>query len=112
MIGKLVRLIMPLLLACVHLAEAQQPKKIPRIGFLIASYPSSASPRVEAFRQGLRELGYIEGKDILIEYRYAQGKPDRLTALAAELVNFKIDIIITGVRHQPMPPRKQQLRSL
>src|ERR687896_485917 len=86
----------PLLLACVHLAEAQQPKKIPRIGLLIASSPSINPARIEAFRQGLRELGYVEGKDILIEYRYAEGKPDRLPALAAELVRLKINIIVTG----------------
>jgi putative ABC transport system substrate-binding protein len=63
---------------------------------LIASSPSPASARIEAFRQGLRELGYVEGKNIVIEYRYAEGKPDRLPALAAELVRFKIDIIVTG----------------
>jgi putative ABC transport system substrate-binding protein len=89
-------LVTPLLLACVHLAEAQQPKKIPRIGLLIASSPSINPARIEAFRQGLRELGYVEGKDILIEYRYAEGKPDRLPALAAELVRLKINIIVTG----------------
>jgi putative tryptophan/tyrosine transport system substrate-binding protein len=77
-------------------AAAQQPAKVPRIGLLIASSSSLASPRVEAFRQGLRELGYIEGKNIVIEYRYAEGKPDRLPALAAELVSLKIDIIVTG----------------
>src|SRR5262245_22120596 len=77
-------------------AEAQQPGKVPRIGLLIASSPLPASPRTEAFRQGLRELGYIEGKNIVIEYRYAEGKPDRLPALAAELVSLKIDIIVTG----------------
>src|SRR5215471_596131 len=77
-------------------AEAQQPTKIPRIGLLIASSPSPASPRIEAFRQGLRDLGYVEGKDIIIEYRYGEGKPDRLPALAAELVSLKIDIIVTG----------------
>jgi ABC-type uncharacterized transport system substrate-binding protein len=58
--------------------------------------PSPASPRIEAFLQGLRELDYVEGKDIAIEYRYAEGNPDRLPALAAELVSLKIDIIVTG----------------
>ena len=76
--------------------EAQQQKKIPRIGLLISSSPSPVSSRVEAFRQGLRELGYVEGKDLVIEYRYAEGKPDRLPALAADLVHLKIDIIVTG----------------
>jgi putative ABC transport system substrate-binding protein len=89
-------LVAVILLAVTVLAEAQQPKKVPRIGLLIASSPSPASPRVEAFRQGLRDLGYVEGKDIVIEYRYGEGKPDRLPTLAAELVSLKIDIIVTG----------------
>jgi putative ABC transport system substrate-binding protein len=85
------------LMACQATTEAQQPaKKIARIGLLIASSPSPASPRVEAFRHGLRELGYVEGKNIVIDYRYGEGKPDRLPALAAELVRLKIDIIVTG----------------
>ena len=69
-------------------AEAQQPKKIPRIGFLSGSSPSTISARVEAFRQGLRELGYVETKNVLIDYRYAEGKNDRLLALASELVRI------------------------
>ena len=69
--------------------EAQQEKKIPRIGFLIASSPSPGSPRVEAFRQGLWELRYVEGKNIVVEYRYGEGKPDRLPALVADLVRLK-----------------------
>jgi putative ABC transport system substrate-binding protein len=85
-----------ILLAGAVLAEAQQPAKVPRIGLLIASSPSAASPRIEAFRHGLTELGYVEGKNIVIEYRYAEGKPDRLPALAADLVRLKIDIIVTG----------------
>lgn len=100
------------LLAGAVLAEAQQPAKVPRIGLLIASSPSPASPRIEAFRHGLRELGYVEGKNIVIEYRYAEGKPDRLPALAADLVRLKIDIIVTGGTSPTLPPRKQQLRSL
>src|SRR6266545_6950556 len=66
-------------------AQAQQPAKIPRIGFLSSSSPSTNAARTEAFRQGLRELGYVEGKNIVIEYRSAEGKLDRLPALAAEL---------------------------
>ena len=77
-------------------AEAQQPRKVSRIGFLIAASPSSIAARIEAFRQGLRELGYVEGKNIVIEWRYAEGKLDRLPALAAELVRLKVDIIVTG----------------
>jgi putative ABC transport system substrate-binding protein len=83
-------------LASVHLAEAQQAKKVPRIGFLLASSLSANSARIEALRQGLRELGYVEGKNIVIEYRYAEGKLDRLPALAAELVRLKVDIIVTA----------------
>src|SRR6266545_557307 len=75
-------------------AEAQQPK-VPRIGFLsFVGRSNSPAPNLEAFRQGLRELGYVEGKNIDIEYRYAEGKPDRLPALAAELVRLKVDIIV------------------
>src|SRR5437870_9803130 len=84
------------LAACGALAQAQQPKKVPRIGFLSAISPSTVAARIEAFRQGLRELGYVEGKNIVIEYRYAEGNPDRLSALAAELVRLKVDVIVTG----------------
>jgi putative ABC transport system substrate-binding protein len=76
--------------------QAQQPNKIPRIGYLTANSPSAVSTRIEAFRQGLHELGYVEGKYILIEWRYADGKPDRLPALAAELVHLKVDIIVSA----------------
>ena len=77
-------------------AEAQQPAKVPRIGNLYAGDPSTQSARIEAFRQGLRDLGYVEGKNIVIERRYAEGKYDRLPALVAELVRLKADIIVTG----------------
>ena len=77
-------------------ASAQQSAKIPRIGSLYAGTPSTQSARIEAFRQGLRELGYVEGKNIVIEYRWAEGKFDRLPALVAELVRLKVDIIVTG----------------
>ena len=76
-------------------ASAQQPAKIPRIGFL-GSDPTAVSTRIEALRQGLRELGYVEGKNILIEYRYAEDKLDRFPVLAAELVRLKVDVIVTG----------------
>jgi ABC-type uncharacterized transport system substrate-binding protein len=85
-----------LLLALSYSASAQQPTKVPRIGYLSAGSPSSGSARQEAFRQGLGELGYVEGKNIAIEYRYAEGKVDRLPALAAELVRLKVDIIVTA----------------
>jgi putative tryptophan/tyrosine transport system substrate-binding protein len=83
-------------LVSLHRAEAQQPVKIPRIGYLTASFLSAVSPRIEAFRQGLRELGYVEGKNIVIEYRSADGKFDRLPDLASELVRLKLDVIVTG----------------
>ena len=87
-----------LLFALSFSAEAQQPAEIPRIGYLDAvSLSVNASP-VEAFRQGLRTLGYVEGKNIFIEWRSADGKLDRLPALAAELVHLKVDIIVTGGR--------------
>jgi putative ABC transport system substrate-binding protein len=78
-------------------AEAQQPDhKVYRIGVLRSYTPSIFATRNEAFRQGLRELGYIEGKNIVIEYRYAEGKLDRLPQIAAELVHQKVDVILTG----------------
>jgi len=77
------------LLALGVIAEAQQPTKVPRIGYLVAASLSATLARTEAFRQGLRELGYVEGKNIVIEQRYADGKFDRLPALAAELVRLR-----------------------
>jgi putative ABC transport system substrate-binding protein len=76
--------------------DAQQPTKIPRIGYLGVNSLNVNPDRREAFRQGLRELGYVEGKNIVIEWRSAEGKQDRLPALAAELVRLKVDIIIAG----------------
>ena len=78
------------------IAEAQQPKKVPRIGVLLMGNPTSESPRSEAIRQHLRELGYIEGQNIAIEYRYAEGKRDRLPELAAELVRLKVDVVVVS----------------
>ncbi len=76
--------------------EAQQPEKVPRIGYLMATSPSANVGRIAAFRQGLRELGYVEDKNIGIEWRYAEGNFDRLPALAAELVRLKVDVIVTS----------------
>lgn len=76
-------------------AEAQQPGKVPRIGFLGATSAAEYAPRVEAFRQGLRDLRYVEGKDIVIEFRWAEGKYDQLPGLAAELVRLKVDVLVT-----------------
>ena len=86
------------LLAVGAIAEAQQPAKITPIGYLDAVSLSVNAARVEAFRQSLRKLGYVEGKNIFIEWRSADGKLDRLPALAAELVHLKVDIIVTGGR--------------
>jgi putative ABC transport system substrate-binding protein len=84
-----------MLFALCHPAEAQQPAKLPRIGVLISARPSIASPRIEAFQRGLRDLGYVEGKNITLEYRYAEGKVESVSDLAADLVRLKVDIIVT-----------------
>jgi putative ABC transport system substrate-binding protein len=85
-----------MLLALSFPANAQQPRKVPRIGYLSVLSPSSDSSRLEAFRQGMRELGYVEGQNIAIESRYAEGKLDRLPDLAGELVRVKVDVIVVG----------------
>jgi putative ABC transport system substrate-binding protein len=85
-----------LLLAFWESAEAQQPKKVARIGYLSSGDPASESTRVEAIRLALRELGYIEGQNFAIEYRYSQGKIDQAPELAAELVRLKVDIIVVA----------------
>src|SRR5262249_40976331 len=81
--------------AVTAIAEAQQPTKIPRIGYLAGS-PSGNAFRIELFSQGLRELGYVEGKDIVIDYRWTEGKLDRLPANVAELVRLKVAVIVTS----------------
>ena len=81
-------------------AGAQQSNKIPRIGFLSALFPTTNPARIEAFRQGLRDVGYVEGKNIIIEYRYAERKFDRLPALATELVRLKVDVIVTSASQE------------
>ena len=78
------------------MAEAQQPQKVPRIGYLSALEPARESTRAEAIRLALRELGYIEGKNISIEYRYSEGKLDRFRELVAELLRLKVDIIVVA----------------
>ena len=84
-------------------AQAQQPKKVPRIGYLSSFDPATESARSEAIRLALRELGYIEGQNIATEYRYAEGKLDRLPELAAELVRLKVDIIVVAGGDQTGP---------
>lgn len=78
-----------------HFAQAQQPTRIPRIGYLATVPLSSMSDRIDGLTQGLRELGYVDGKSIVIEWRSAEGKLDRLPALAAELVHLNVDVIVT-----------------
>jgi putative ABC transport system substrate-binding protein len=85
-----------LLAAHLTAAEAQQAGKVPRIGHLSGNSDSANVARIEALRQGLLELGYVEGKNIVIEWRSAEGTLDRLPALAAELVRLKVDVIVTG----------------
>ena len=84
------------LLAVAFIAEAQQPKRVPRIGYLSAFDPATESARSEPIRRALHERGYIEGQNIAIEYRYAEGKVDRFSELAAELVRLKVDIILVS----------------
>ena len=97
MIGKIFWLALcALLFALSYSASAQQPTKVPRIGYLSSADPASESARSEPFRLALRELGYIDGQNISTEYRYSEGKNDRLPELAAELVRLKVDIIVTG----------------
>ena len=79
----------------VQLVDAQQPTKVTPIGYLSGALLSATAARHESFRQGLRELGYVEGKNIVIEWRSAEGKPDRLPALAAELVRRNVAVIVT-----------------
>ena len=86
-----------LLAGYVGTAEAQQATKVPRIGIVAGGDPSNPAPQVEAFRQGLRDLGYIEGKNILVEYRNHEGKVDRVPGLVAELVQLKVDVLVLSL---------------
>jgi putative ABC transport system substrate-binding protein len=94
------------LLALCLSAEAQQRGKVPVIGRLGASSPAAESARIDAFRHGLRELGYIEGENIRIAWRHAEGKFERLPALAAELVRLKVDVIVTGGEAATRPAKE------
>ena len=85
------------------LADAQQPASIPRIGFLVSSTPSNYVTRLETFRQAMRELGYVEGKNITIEYRFAEGKADRMREIAAEFVSMRLTSSLL-----PLTPRLQR----
>jgi putative ABC transport system substrate-binding protein len=95
-IVKIVIVVAVLLFAAPVAAGAEQVGKVPRIGFLMSTSPSTIADRVEAFRQSLRELGYVEGRNIVVEYRWAEGKIERLPALADELVRLKPHVIVTA----------------
>jgi putative ABC transport system substrate-binding protein len=103
---KLFSLLTAIFLALTHRAEAQQSAKVARIGYLSGASFSANTARIEAFRQALRELGYIEGKNIVIEWRSAEGQLNRLPALADELVRLKVDVIISSASTQT-PVAKQ-----
>ena len=89
-------LLVGLTLASTQLAEAQQPKKVAKIGYLLASNPAAAAHNVEAFRQGMRELGYVEGKTFILELRYGEARAERIAALARELAGLKVDVIVAS----------------
>jgi len=94
---KAIIILAAIILISPHVIAAQQSGKLPRIGLLFVNESSPPSPNVEAFRQGLRDLGYTEGKNIVLEYRYAEGNIDRLPQLAAELVHMPVDVIVTAL---------------
>jgi len=101
-----------LLLALCFPVEAQQPKKVSRIGYLSAGDTTSESTRSDAIRLALRERGYIEGQSIAIEYRYAEGKRERFPDLAAELVRLKVDIIVAAGGDQLVRPIKNATKTI
>jgi putative ABC transport system substrate-binding protein len=99
-------LLLSAFLLTVSLADAQQPKKIARIGLLSPFSPSATALWHQAFLKGLRDLGWVEGKNISIEYRYAEGKPESLADLAADLVRLKVDIIVVSVNTDTWAAKK------
>ena len=101
-----------MLLALPFSARAQQPKKVPRIGYLSTTDPARESARAEAIRLALRERGYIEGQNIATEYRYAEGKRDRYPELAAELVRLKVDIIVVAGGAMPIRAAKNATKTI
>jgi putative ABC transport system substrate-binding protein len=92
----LVYAFLAVILATIHLAEAQESKKVPRIGYLAAAPLSAITNRIDEFRKGLRDLGYVEGKDIVVEWRSPEGTRDRMPALAAEFVQLKVEVIVSA----------------
>jgi putative ABC transport system substrate-binding protein len=105
-------LVAVVLLAVAVIAEAQQPKKVPRIGYLSVGDPATDSGRAEAIRLALSALGYIEGQNIATEYRYAEGKWDRLPELADELVRLKVDIIVVAGGRIPVRAAKNATKTI
>jgi putative ABC transport system substrate-binding protein len=101
-----------LLFALCVSASAQQPKKVYRIGYLSSGNPTSESARAEGLRLALRERGYIEGQNIAIEYRYGEGKPNRESGLAAELLRLKVDIIVVAAGEQWIQPAKNATKTI
>ncbi len=93
-------------LTTVSPAAAQQTAKVPRIGYLSAGSASTNSGRLEAFRQGLRALGYLEGKNIVVEYRWAEGSRNRLPELANDLVRLNVDVIVTAGSTSTRPAKE------
>jgi putative ABC transport system substrate-binding protein len=104
-------LVMLLFLLAGTFAEAQQAKKVLRIGYLTSNTSSAELPRLDAFRQALRDLGHVEGENIAIEYRHAEGKFDRLPGLAAELVGLKVDVLV-GVTTNAVQAAKNATRTI
>jgi putative tryptophan/tyrosine transport system substrate-binding protein len=101
-----------MLLAFAVIAEAQQPKKVSRLGYLSSADAATDSARAEEIRLALRELGYIEGQNIAIEYRYAEGRPEREPGLAAELVRLKVDIIVVASGDRMIQAAKNATRTI
>ena len=100
------------LAACWVVAQAQQPKKVSRIGYLSLGDAAGESARSEAIRMALRELGYLEGQNLVIEYRYAEGERDRLPELAADLVRLKVDIIVAAGGAAVIRPAKNVTKTI
>lgn len=93
----IIPLLATLILAMASFGDAQQPTKIPRIGFVSGTGdPNNPGPNVEAFRQGLRDLGYVEGKNHQVEYRYIEGKSERIASLVTDLIQLKVDLLVTA----------------
>ena len=103
---RIIVLLITLALAFFRLAEAQQAKKVSHIGVIFAASASQAVPFINAFRDGLHDLGHKEGSDIVIEYRFAEGKEDRLPVLAADLVRLNVDIIVSGGGNATLAAKK------